>query len=280
METNTSTPTPSAPASPISTPITSPLTVSIELLSLLAFDPPTPTAAPNGSSGLQRSSTLKESSHYKTSNYRTHLSDFPPELIALITHHLYYSLIPTPNYCPSPDPHLYLIPATSAYAPPSFEPTPSEQAREAFSNLCLVDSHWGEEGRKALWRNLSIGMPRAFQSVLQTIEEYQTGRRQRRIQRRMTSRGGVELFDEVEHLRISSGQSDWTEMDDGMPLELDINGKQVDWNDIGIDGPWKDLKQDADGIGSDQRIGGDTPRHGEFESLCFDVRANESLQSD
>lgn len=125
--------------------------------------------------------------HTFAGSSRRQLSDFPPEIIALITHHLYYSVIPAPMLHPSPDPHLRLIPPVTPYSPPTFSPTPSEQARAVFLNLSLVDRNWGEEGRKALWRNVVIGMPRAFESILRTIDEYKTGQRQRRQLRREAS---------------------------------------------------------------------------------------------
>lgn len=155
--------------------------------------PGTPTSPPARASRLPDVRSLSLLDHVTstvrlappaTPNYyysNRQLSDFPPELIAIIMHHLYYSIIAPPAHYPSPDPALYLIPAVSLYSSPTFIPTPSEQARSTFLQISLVDKTWGEEGRKLLWRNVSIGMPRAFESILRTIEEYKTGRRDRKL---------------------------------------------------------------------------------------------------
>ena len=188
----------------------------------------------------------------------------PPELIALIVHHLYYSILPTPTLHPSPDPYLHLVPSLSPYVPPTFLPTPSEQARANFANLSLVDTNWGDEGRKALWRNVGIGMPRAFESILRTIEEYKNGRRQRRLNRRLASQG----FDyEEEHQGDSEETSAWTELE-GMELggepELESRGtsRTAEYDDLGTDGQWAQLGKGPGG--SDITAGGhDTPRQSE-----------------
>ena len=195
----------------------------------------------------------------------------PPELIALIVHHLYYSILPTPTLHPSPDPYLHLVPSLSPYVPPTFLPTPSEQARANFANLSLVDTVWGEEGRKALWRNVGIGMPRAFESILRTIEEYKNGRRQRRLNRRLASQG----FDFDEDIRGDSEEtSAWTELE-GMELggepELGSRGagtgRTVEYDDLGTDGQWAQLGKGPGG--SDITTGGhDTPRQGQSSPPC------------
>lgn len=253
METDT--PTPSTPASPATGPLS--CLSPIERLSLHDWDdtPGTPTGSHVAFELAASARASGGQAEYQTSNYRTHLSDFPPEIIGLIVHHLYYSIIPKPTEHPSPDPYLRLIPAVSSYLPPTFEATHAEQARETFRNLCLVDTNWGEAGRKVLWRNVGIGMPRAFQSILRTIEEYKTGRRQRRIQRRMASQGG--MYDDAgDGNEIGSEESSAWNQIEGMDLEVDAKGSRMDWSDLGTDSPWAELTAAAEGIG-----GADTPRH-------------------
>ena len=77
---------------------------------------------------------------------------------------------------PRSDPYLYLLPRPVAYLPPRFAPPLPDQAREALRTLALVDKTWGEEATRALWRKLSFGMPRAWESVLRLVEEYNAGR--------------------------------------------------------------------------------------------------------
>ncbi|GAA5933817.1 hypothetical protein JCM10213_008602 [Rhodosporidiobolus nylandii] len=109
--------------------------------------------------------------------------DFPPEIIALITHHLFYSHHPYPSAYPNPDPYLHLLPpSTSLFfpLPARLAPPLDAQAKETLAAAALVDKMWNAEATRALWRRVSFGMPRAFESVLRTIEEYGGGRRVKR----------------------------------------------------------------------------------------------------
>ncbi|GAA6033129.1 hypothetical protein JCM8097_002957 [Rhodosporidiobolus ruineniae] len=120
--------------------------------------------------------------------------DLPPEIIALIIHHLYYGYLPYPAAFPSPDPYLELLPPN----PHLFFPEPARlaapldmQAKETLAACALVDKLWNAEATRALWRRVSFGMPRAFESVLRTIEEYSGGRRTRRpLRSDLRSRSG------------------------------------------------------------------------------------------
>lgn len=122
------------------------------------------------------------------STYSRHLGDFPPEIIALIIHHLYYSYLPFPTPFPCPDPYLELVPATP-YQPSHLAQPLDTQAKETLAAICLVDKTWSAEATRALWRRVSFGMPRAFESVLRTIEEYSGGQRVARPLR-SDARGG------------------------------------------------------------------------------------------
>ncbi|KAJ8292631.1 hypothetical protein OF846_004393 [Rhodotorula toruloides] len=122
------------------------------------------------------------------STYSRHLGDFPPEIIALIIHHLYYSYVPYPTPFPCPDPYLELVPATP-YEPSHLAQPLDTQAKETLASICLVDKTWSAEATRALWRRVSFGMPRAFESVLRTIEEYSGGQRVARPLR-SDARGG------------------------------------------------------------------------------------------
>lgn len=109
--------------------------------------------------------------------YARQLGDFPPEIIALIVHHLYYDYVPLPHPFPNPDPYISLEPPSSTYPAPHLAPSLDAQAKELLAGLCLVDKTWSAEATRALWRRVSFGMPRAFESVLRTIEEYSGGQR-------------------------------------------------------------------------------------------------------
>ncbi|GAA5839369.1 hypothetical protein JCM11251_003961 [Rhodosporidiobolus azoricus] len=124
------------------------------------------------------------SSPYAPSSYHPrNPGDFPPEIIALIVHHLFYEYLPYPSAFPNPDPYLELLPAdTSSFfmKPARLAPTLDAQAKEVLAACALVDKMWNAEATRALWRRVSFGFPRAFESVLRTIEEYSGGRRVRR----------------------------------------------------------------------------------------------------
>ncbi|GAA5911176.1 hypothetical protein JCM5296_003984 [Sporobolomyces johnsonii] len=174
---DTSTPTHTAPNSPTSSSITLRHLPVLESLSL--DEPPPPPRVPTSSpTALQHDATdhtpTSESAPVfarSHSTYTRHIGDFPPEIISLIIHHLWYSLVPLPTPFPDLDPYLHLVPATP-YSAPRFEDSPGAQAKETLSALALVDKTWGAEATRALWRKVSFGMPRAFESVLRTIEEY------------------------------------------------------------------------------------------------------------
>lgn len=168
------------PRTPSTSPFFQPLPL-LDTLSLANYDSPTTptTSRPATSSGYATPTYAEPASFY----YQRNPGDFPPEIVALIALHLYDTLLPPLCEYPSPDPYLQLLPKSSPYASPLFAPTPAEQARECFRNLALVDRTWGEEATKALWRVVGFGMPRAFESVLRTIEEYKSGRRIKRAER-------------------------------------------------------------------------------------------------
>lgn len=83
-----------------------------------------------------------------------------------------------------------------------------DQAREALRSLALVDKTWGEEATRTLWRKLSFGMPRAWESVLRLVEEYNAGRRIKRASRWDPSRsaGAGESSDAA----AAAGGSGWS----------------------------------------------------------------------
>ncbi|GAA5860113.1 hypothetical protein JCM8547_009184 [Rhodosporidiobolus lusitaniae] len=128
--------------------------------------------------------------------YRRNPGDFPPEIIALIIHHLFYGFCPYPAPFPNPDPYLHLLPpdtTTFFPLPARLAPPLDVQAKETLANAALVDKMWNAEATRALWRRVSFGFPRAFESVLRTIEEYSGGRRVRRplrVELRSGSGGG------------------------------------------------------------------------------------------
>lgn len=120
-----------------------------------------------------------------------------PELVALIVHQLYLILLPPLSAAPSPDPNLTLLPPPPEPAPKTFlgptqpkasgypyptRPTRASPvlfappaltvARNALLSLCLVNSTWNHEATKYLWRSVSFGLPRGFETVLQTALEY------------------------------------------------------------------------------------------------------------
>ncbi|GAA5939645.1 uncharacterized protein JCM15063_005242 [Sporobolomyces koalae] len=107
-----------------------------------------------------------------SSTYSRTVGDFPPEIIALIVHHLWYTLVPLPQAFPDPDPYLELRPAPYPGAAPRFAESPNYQAKETLAALALVGKTWGAEATRALWRKVSFGTPRSFESILRTAEEY------------------------------------------------------------------------------------------------------------
>lgn len=109
--------------------------------------------------------------------YSRQLGDFPPEIIALIVHHLYYDYVPLPHPFPNPDPFIHLEQPSGAYPAAHLAPSLDAQAKELLAGLCRVDKTWSAEATRALWRRVSFGMPRAFESVLRTVEEYSAGQR-------------------------------------------------------------------------------------------------------
>lgn len=170
--------TPTQPGTPTFPAVYTPLPV-LEQLSLAEWpnQPQTPTGA---TTPQQQSPRL---GYAELQQPKVNPGTFPPELISLITQHLYHDILPPPEAFPDPDPHLHLLPRQVSYLPPSFAPTPAEQSRQIFRNLALVDKTWGEEATRALWRKLSFGMPRGWESVLRLVEEYARGRRIRRAER-------------------------------------------------------------------------------------------------
>lgn len=123
--------------------------------------------------------------HHQQQHYEHNPGNFPPEIISLIIQHLYFVILPPPNDYPNPDPHLEILPppSTSFSSNPIFAPTPREEARLTFTRLALVDRTWGLAATDFLWKSVGFGIPRAFESVLRTIEEYTTGRRISRAER-------------------------------------------------------------------------------------------------
>lgn len=225
--------TPTAPGTPTFPPaLGTPLPV-LEQLSLESWGQPngpqTPTGATTPHGGSPRFSYTEE---------KVNPGAFPPELISLITQHLYHDILPPPEHFPDPDPHLHLLPRQVSYLPPRFAPSPPEQARETFRNLALVDKTWGEEATRALWRKLSFGMPRAWESVLRLVEEYSQGRRIKRAER-------VDL----------SGSSGWSIGSMGgleSPAVDTPRGRGMDW--VSEDNKWGAL---AGGGRPDGRMGED-----------------------
>lgn len=184
------TPTPSTPRT---SPFFHPLPL-IDTLTLASYDSPTtPTTSRPATSGHVTPTYAEPSSFY----YQRNPGDFPPEIVSLIVHHLYDTLLPPLCEYPSPDPYLQLLPKPTPYSSPLFAPSPAEQARESFRNLALVDRTWGEEATKALWRVVGFGMPRAFENVLRTIEEYKSGRRIKRAERVDVSGSSGWSFDTI-----------------------------------------------------------------------------------
>ncbi|KAK4693489.1 hypothetical protein P7C70_g8916, partial [Phenoliferia sp. Uapishka_3] len=130
----------------------------------------------------------------------TPMPQLPPELISLIIHHLYLSLLPPKSPVPSPDPSLVLLPAPIPPSTPSspsysfpprpksnygffvnrptrppaltFSPPPVTVARTVLLPLCLVNKTWNEEATKCLWRSVGFGMPRGFEGIVRTVREY------------------------------------------------------------------------------------------------------------
>ncbi|BGP42401.1 hypothetical protein JCM10450v2_006495 [Rhodotorula kratochvilovae] len=172
-------------SSGLSTPTGPPsdLPVALEDLDLLSIDP-----ASHAHSGLPSPSAPHFSHAAPPGRYTRHPGDFPPEIIALIIHHFYYSQLPYPQPFPNPDPYLVLLPATP-WDPPRLAPPLDVQAKDTLAALCLVNKTWSAEATRALWRRVSFGMPRAFESVLRTIEEYSGGQRVARPLRSDLRRG-------------------------------------------------------------------------------------------
>ena len=185
--------TPTAPGTPTFPPIFTPLPV-LEQLSLGGWQqnggPQTPTGATTPQQQSPRFDYAVPEHVEPVAQQKINPGAFPPELISLITQHLYHDLLPPPEPFPDPDPYLHLLPRLVSYLPPRFAPSPPEQAREVFRNLALVDKTWGEEATRALWRKLSFGMPRAWESVLRLVEEYAQGRRIKRAERMDPSSSG------------------------------------------------------------------------------------------
>lgn len=181
---STHTPRPSTPNNNSSSlPVLDTLNLSHYGDSSLQFDDPSTQSTPHQSPRYERSFLYSPPPPPVPEVNPGH---FPPEIISLITQHLYYLILPPPERpegFPSPDPYLHLLPREAVYLPPRFAPSLPEQAREAFRNLALVDKTWGEEATRALWRKLSFGMPRAWESVLRMVEEYKQGRRIKRAER-------------------------------------------------------------------------------------------------
>jgi hypothetical protein len=161
-----------------STPIASPRINIKTLVDTLSLDDDPSTPRVGGRRLGEGYGTLTHGtpSHFFPSSSRRNPGDFPPEIVSLIVHHLYDILLPPLCAHPSPDPpSLHLLPRQTAYGSPLFAPTPLESARECFANLALVDRTWGAAAMNALWRTVGFGMPRAFESVLRTAEEYKKG---------------------------------------------------------------------------------------------------------
>lgn len=170
-------------------------------------------------------STHGQSSQTQSSQPEYNPGNFPPEIIRLIIKHLYFTILPSVNEYPNPDPHLEILPRTShsnSYSNnPTFAPTPTEEARLTFTRLALVDTTWGAAATDFLWKSVGFGIPRAFESVLRTIEEYSTGRRINRAER-------LEL----------AGSSGWSFESLGMngghgsnPGSVDERGRKLDWSE-------------------------------------------------
>ncbi|GAA5945282.1 hypothetical protein JCM3775_007421 [Rhodotorula graminis] len=180
---------PHGPVTPTGPPTDLP--VPLRDLDLLSIDPG---AHSHAHSSLASSPTAPHFSHLAPpGRYTRHPGDFPPEIIALIIHHYYYAELPYPQHFPNPDPYLVLLPG-NPWHPPRLAPPLDVQAKDTLAALCLVNKTWSAEATRALWRRVSFGMPRAFESVLRTIEEYSGGQRVARPLRsdlrRWTSLGG------------------------------------------------------------------------------------------
>ncbi|GAA5869601.1 hypothetical protein JCM16303_000522 [Sporobolomyces ruberrimus] len=140
--------------------------------------------------------------------YTRTIGDFPPEIIALIVHHLWYTLVPLPQSFPDPDPYLELRPPPYPGAAPRFAESPNYQAKETLSALALVGKTWGAEATRALWRKVSFGTPRSFESILRTAEEY-SGRVQ---------------YERPLYARLNSGQ-----IDTSLGLNFKQEGSGLGW---------------------------------------------------
>lgn len=129
---------------------------------------------------------LQEELNNKQQEYNPIIS-FPPEIILLIIQNLYFSIITLPEDFPSPDPHLKLIKSTTitltTTIKPIFSPIPSEELRKTFTKLALINRTWSILSTNYLWKSINFDIPRAFESVLRTIEEYSTGKRILRLER-------------------------------------------------------------------------------------------------
>ncbi|GAA6005254.1 hypothetical protein JCM11491_002636 [Sporobolomyces phaffii] len=171
------TPTASSTAqtTPTSPPKQLPPLPILEHLSLASpLDPPTPLSRDRSGHDGNHTPTFEPAPSYNrtASTYTRTIGDFPPEIIALIVHHLWYTLVPLPQAFPDPDPYLELKPAPYPGAAPRFAESPNYQAKETLSALALVGKTWGAEATRALWRKVSFGTPRSFESILRTAEEY------------------------------------------------------------------------------------------------------------
>ncbi|GAA5989804.1 hypothetical protein JCM11641_003370 [Rhodosporidiobolus odoratus] len=131
---------------------------------------------------IQDTADTSLDSYYDYDHHSHNPGDLPPELISLIVHHLFYTHHPYPSPFPSPDPYLSLLsyPFIFSLSSANLAPPLDAQAKEALSHAALVNKVWNAEATRALWRRVSFGMPRDFESVLRTIEEYSGGRRVKR----------------------------------------------------------------------------------------------------
>ncbi|GAA5898921.1 uncharacterized protein JCM6883_003472 [Sporobolomyces salmoneus] len=171
--------TPTASSTAQTTPTSPPKELPhLPILEHLSLDPSSPSPNDHG-----RVSPRQDGNHTPTfepapsfnrttSTYTRRIGDFPPEIIALIVHHLWYTLVPLPQSFPDPDPYLELRPPPYPGGAPRFAESPNYQAKETLSALALVGKTWGAEATRALWRKVSFGTPRSFESILRTAEEY------------------------------------------------------------------------------------------------------------
>lgn len=183
--------------------------------------------------------------HHEDTSSGSHSPNLPPEIIGIIMNHLYYSIINPPSLFPNPDPVLELIPASTPYSNPTFIPTSNEQARDTFNKVSTLDKTWGELARSLLWRNVSIGMPRAFESILFTINQYNqrqhrptattAARRREMSEDTVTTPTSHSMSESANQLTrgraldldwISTGDSNWSKMGDTIQSPLHLTSHQ------------------------------------------------------